>query len=118
MTPEARTKYLIKKVLDKYSTNIYYYMPVPGGFGAATLDYLGFYFGHGFAIEAKAPGKRPTPRQMLTIGHMFRSGARVFVVDGTDDTDTVADLEQWFITITMEARHDVRQTDEPVSEVA
>ena len=60
------------------------------------------------------------------IGNMFRSGARVFVIDGTDQTDTIEDLEQWFASveaalrpeIAEEARYDVRQTADQVSSVA
>jgi hypothetical protein len=119
MTPEARTKRRIKYVLDKYKNYIYYYMPVPGGYGSVTLDYIGFYHGHGFAIEAKRPGSRPTPRQMVVIGNMFRSGARVFVIDGTDQTDTIEDLERWFIAVEAGLRPDIareRHNDEQLAD--
>jgi len=58
-TPEGRTKKRIKKVLD--GLGIYYYMPVPGGFGATSLDFLSARpsDGRAFAIEAKAHGKHP-----------------------------------------------------------
>jgi len=78
---EAYTKKRIKLVLDKYANSIYYYMPVPAGYGAATLDYLGYCCGQGFAIEAKRPGGRPSQRQMQTIERIMLSGARVFVID-------------------------------------
>lgn len=101
MTPEGKVKRQIKKVVDNYRNygTLYCYMPVPGGYGAPTLDYIGFFYGHGFAIEAKAPGKAPTPRQELTIAQMRSAGARVFVIDGTDNTDTVSDLDTWFSTV-------------------
>ena len=41
MTPEARTKRRIKSILDKYNNHIYYYMPVPGGYGATTWTISG-----------------------------------------------------------------------------
>lgn len=89
-TPESKVKAKIKKVLDKHKSSIYVFMPVPGGFGKSTLDYLGFFYGLGFAIEAKAPSKQPTPRQDGTIENIQAARARVFVIDG----DT-AELEQW-----------------------
>lgn len=85
MTPEGLTKKKIRKVLDKYRNDgIYTFMPVPGGFGESTLDYLGFFIGRGYAIEAKAPGKKPTPRQERIIEAIRASGTPVFVIDGVN----------------------------------
>ena len=81
MTPEGKVKQKIKKVLDNHEGCIYYYMPVPAGFGKQTLDYLGFFHGLGFAIEAKRPGKQPTPRQDKDIEDIQAAGARVFVIN-------------------------------------
>jgi len=46
------------------------------------LDVVGCYKGWFFAIEAKAKGKKPTPRQLLCIALMQESGGKVFVIDG------------------------------------
>lgn len=92
MTPEGAVKAKIKKVLKRHEQGMYYYMPVPGGFGSPTLDYLGFFFGHGFAIEAKKPGGKPTDRQRGTIDDIKASGAAVFVIDGDE---TLKDFEVW-----------------------
>jgi hypothetical protein len=92
MTPEGKIKRGIKAVLDKYSANIYYYMPVPGGYGRSTLDYLGFCCGLGFAVEAKRPKGRPTERQQGMIEDIERGGAKVFVVN---DVDTLKALDDW-----------------------
>lgn len=75
-------------------------MPVPGGYGRSTLDYIGCHFGRAFAIEAKAPGKHPTSRQIGTIEDLEAAGAVVFVVDGQKGLD---ELSAWF-TINQE-RH-------------
>lgn len=99
-TPEGRTKKKIKIVLDKYSNyGLWYFMPVPGGYGAPALDYIGAFLGSGFSIEAKAPGKKLTPRQELTSAQMRAARMRVFVVDGTGDTDTVEDIDAWFTNV-------------------
>lgn len=87
-TPEGRVKREIKKVLDR--CDAYYEMPVPGGFGKPGLDFHGCIEGRYFAVEAKAPGKKPTRRQENTISEIERRGGRVFVVDGD-----VGELERW-----------------------
>lgn len=83
MTPEGRVKKAIKKALDKYK-DLYSFMPVPSGFGKSSLDYILCYRGRFVAIEAKAPGKKPTPRQKAMIGAIERAGGRVLVIDGDD----------------------------------
>lgn len=100
MTPEARVKKKVRSVLEKFGEEVYIYMPVPGGFGRQTLDYLGFFRGYGFAIETKAPGKKPTDRQRGTIEAIEKSGTKVFVID--DDAGCL-ELAGWLahiVTIT------------------
>lgn len=87
-TPEGKVKDRIKHTLKGYGA--YYHMPVQNGMGAPTLDFIGCYYGHFFAIEAKAPGKKPTARQELTIRTMTQAGAAVFIIDG----DVMA-LDAW-----------------------
>lgn len=84
-TPEAKVKAKVNKVLARYK-DLYRYMPVPSGYGAPSLDYVCCYRGQFFAIETKAPGKKPTAVQMHTIAAMERAGARVFVIDHVDAT--------------------------------
>jgi hypothetical protein len=79
-TPEAKVKAEVKKLLARYS--VYGHWPVPGGYGAQTLDFLGCINGIFFAIETKAPGQKPTPRQQLTIEAIIKSNGIVFVIDG------------------------------------
>jgi hypothetical protein len=80
MTPEGRIKAKITKLLQSYK-NLYYFMPVPNGYGQSSLDYIGCIKGTFFAIEAKRPGGQPTPRQLIQIAAIARSGAQVFIVD-------------------------------------
>ena len=80
-TPEGIVKNEVKKLLNAYP-QLYYFMPVQAGFGASTLDFLGCHVGRFFAIETKAPGKRPTDRQKMIMDQMRRAGAKVFVIDG------------------------------------
>ncbi len=80
-TPEGQTKERIKHVLDLEQA--YYEMPVPGGFGKATLDFLGARPDDGrmFAIESKALGKHPKDRQKKTMRAMVAGGITVFIID-------------------------------------
>ena len=92
VTPEARIKKKIKAILDIYKGRIYVHMPVPYGYGVPTLDYYGAFYGHAFAIEAKAPGKDLTLRQTGTMLSMEAAGMKVFVID---DDETVEQLGDW-----------------------
>lgn len=88
-TPEGKVKAKVSAIL-KRTESLYYTMPVPGGFGESTLDYVGCHLGRFFAIETKAPGKKPTERQLMIAEMMRRAGAKVFIIDG-DTTE----LEKW-----------------------
>jgi hypothetical protein len=90
LTPEGKIKKLVSNYLRRLDT-VWYTMPVPGGYGMSTLDYLGCYRGKFFAIETKAPGKKPTPRQEITMEDMNNAGAAVFIIDSDDLTP----LKDW-----------------------
>lgn len=94
-TPEGKVKDRITKLLKKHET--YYFMPVQMGYGAPTLDYLGFHCGIGFAIEAKAPGRKPTKRQEAIIKQMKAAGTTVFVIDGKEEE--FEQLDYWLTDI-------------------
>lgn len=96
-TPEAKIKQKIKRLLDNYrNRNIWYFMPVPYGYGQSTVDYIGIFRGHSFAIEAKRPGKEPTPRQELILEKIALAGGKAFVVN---DDVSLAALEVWLTTV-------------------
>ena len=88
-TPEGKVKRTVSSLL-RATPDLYYFMPVPSGYGESSLDYLGCYRGKFFAIETKAPGKKPTDRQNMMISRMKAAGAAVFVIDG-DTTE----LKEW-----------------------
>lgn len=88
-TPEGKVKAKVSRIL-RDTPNLYYFMPVPGGYGESTLDYIVCHKGRFASIETKAPGKKPTPRQNMVAEMMRRAGGTVFVIDG----DT-SELEEW-----------------------
>lgn len=76
----------------------YWHMPVQNGMGSPCLDFaccvpivitsdmVGRTVGMYVAIETKAPGKKPTPRQLATKTAIEAAHGKVLVIDG--------DLEQ------------------------
>lgn len=81
-TPEGKIKDQVKAFLKERGA--YFFMPVPTGYGTPTLDFIGCYKGRFFAVETKAAGKKPTPRQLATMAHMEAAGAKVGWCDSYD----------------------------------
>jgi len=71
-TPESYTRDPVRKFLK--SIGAYRFSPVQMGMGAPTLDDLCCVGGRFIGIEYKAPGKAPTPRQLLTMQEIKRAG--------------------------------------------
>lgn len=92
-TPESKVKARVKLILAKHKPQLYAHWPVQAGFGSPTLDCNGAILGKAFAIETKAPGKKPTPRQISTMVDMKRAGYKIFVIDGVKFPYDV--LEKW-----------------------
>lgn len=87
-TPEGVVKNRVKQVLKVYGA--YWHCPVQNGMGAPSLDFVCCFKGRYFAVETKAPGKKPTPRQEITISEIEKAGGNVFVIDGD-----CSELEEW-----------------------
>jgi hypothetical protein len=81
MTPEGEVKKELRELLDTYE-KIYIFNPVPSGYGKSSLDTLICFRGRFIAVEAKKPGKEPTPRQRFTTREILAAGGRVFRFDG------------------------------------
>ena len=93
-TPEGRVKDKIKKVLKELGC--WWYMPVPGGYGEQSLDFLCARNGRMFGIEAKAPGKKATALQKRTMKIMANHEIPSRVEDGS----TLSELKLWILTVT------------------
>jgi hypothetical protein len=89
MTPEGKVKKKVTSLLTQYA-DLYYYMPVPGGFGKPSLDYIGCHRGQFFAIETKTAGKKLTLQQVETARQMRAAGGVVFEVIGDDGLEELA----------------------------
>ncbi len=94
VTPEGKIKKRVKWLLDQYKP-LYQYWPVPMGMGPSSLDCLVCYMGHFIAIETKAPGKRPTPRQEFCAKQIHDACGMVFVVDGEASLEKLQEHLEW-----------------------
>lgn len=84
MTPEGKIKKLVSAAIAFHNRDVYKFMPVPGGFGPSSLDFILCVRGRFCAVEAKKPGGEPTPRQEFIIATIERAGGVVFVIDGVN----------------------------------
>ncbi len=96
MTPEGRVKNEVKKQLK--ALGAYQFWPVQTGMGALTVDCLACLSGSFVAIETKAPGKKPTPRQAVTLTDITKAGGTALVIDSVD----MAKRLHEYITVTRE----------------
>ena len=82
MTPEGRTKKLVKEYLARKGA--FQFWPVPVGYGKQTVDCLSCWKGWNgqlVAIECKREGlDKPTPRQAAVMKEMRKAGARTWLV--------------------------------------
>jgi hypothetical protein len=77
-TPETLVKKRVKEYLKEWKC--YIFMPVPTGYGKRTVDFLVCKGGRFIGIEAKAPGEKPTPLQLLTLSQIKQAGGQSFIV--------------------------------------
>jgi hypothetical protein len=79
MTPEGRVKNEVKRQLKILGA--YQFWPVQTGMGAAAVDCLACLAGWFLGIETKAPGKKPTPLQQITLTKIADAGGLALVID-------------------------------------
>jgi hypothetical protein len=89
-TPEGRIKNKIKDLLAIYRERIYYYMPVPSGYGATTIDFLICFNGLFIGIEAKKPKGKPTARQDGVLEDIRAARGVTFVVNDDESLNVLA----------------------------
>lgn len=82
MTPEGKLKLEVKAYLK--SIGAYWRMHVPSGYGKQGLDFECCIKGRYVAIETKAPGKLPTPRQDATMREINAAGGIAFYADNIE----------------------------------
>lgn len=95
MTPEGRIKDQVKKLLANYGDELDAFWPVQNGMGSPALDCIICYKGQHVEIETKAPGKKPTPRQEITIAKKRKAGSWVYVIDGHVGCEELRERLNW-----------------------
>lgn len=96
MTPEGRVKAAIKKVLKGYRP-LWYYMPVPSGYGKMGVpDFIVCANGFFFSIEAKAEGGLVTALQIKTHNEIAAANGLVIVVSGESDACMIESYLHFF----------------------
>lgn len=83
-TPEGAVKDDIKKVLDA-RPELYYFMPVQGGYGKRGLDFFICYRGRFIAIEVKRPGGEPKRFQADLIETIRTAFGLAMSTDNVED---------------------------------
>lgn len=90
MTPEARVKHAIKKMLKEEFPQVWTYWPVSNGMGAHGIpDMIMCAGGKFIGVEVKAPGKKVTLLQANQLKAIEASGGTTLVLVGEDSVDTL-----------------------------
>jgi hypothetical protein len=80
MTPEAKVKAKIKKILDAH--NVYHFSPFQAGMGRAGIpDIIACFKGKFIAIEAKAGANQPTLLQQRELSNIRQHEGHAIVVN-------------------------------------
>ena len=96
MTPEAKVKAKVVKMLKEHG--VYYFYPVTGGFGRSGIpDVICCVTGCFIAIECKAGKNKPTPLQEAEMKKITAAGGVAVVIN----EDNLDDLKRILHTITM-----------------
>ena len=86
MTPEAKVKAKVVKILKAHG--VYYFYPVTGGFGRSGIpDVICCVSGYFLAIECKAGNNKPTPLQEAEMQKIRDAGGVTLVVNETNIDD-------------------------------
>lgn len=97
MTPEGKTKRLVKAMLDKFGSECWRFAPVQTGFGSVAHDFILCFRGNFVSIETKREGKDLTPLQKGTRRSMWDAGGIVLRISNHEELhkalDILTDLE-------------------------
>ena len=91
-TPEKKVKDKVVKLLKE--RGVYYFFPGTHGFGKSGVpDIVCCIRGQFFAIECKAGNNKPTALQEREIAAINQAGGRAVVINETNITDLVSELD-------------------------
>jgi Archaeal holliday junction resolvase (hjc) len=94
MTPEAKVKAAVKKLLQ--TSNVYFFMPPANGYGRSGIpDIIACQHGHFLAIECKAGAGTTTVLQERELASIGLAGGTAMVVNEKN----IADLGEYLHTM-------------------
>lgn len=74
-------KKLFKVVEQDYPGKLYWFMPPANGFGRSGIpDFVGWFAGHSFVVEAKSGAGTTTAHQDMELAKAMQAGARGWIV--------------------------------------
>lgn len=80
MTPEAKVKNAVKKLLE--TSHVYFFMPPGVGYGRAGIpDIVACHHGHFIGIECKAGKGKPTALQDLELEKIRAHGGTALIIN-------------------------------------
>lgn len=90
LTPEAKVKKQVAKILDEYGA--YYFYPATGGFGRSGVpDIIVCFKGHFIGIECKAKKNTPTLLQLRELQKIVVAGGFSVVIN-EDNIERVREI--------------------------
>jgi len=93
LTPEAKVKARVRKILDEMG--IYHFMPPANGFGRAGIpDIVGCYAGRFVAFECKAGKGKTTALQDRELENIRKAKGLAFVIN-EENVEQIKELLQW-----------------------
>lgn len=93
MTPEAKVKKNVKKILDDFGC--YHFSPATGGYGASGVpDIIACYKGKFIGIECKAGKNQPTLLQGANLDKIRGHGGIAMVIRETNYEDLIEALKE------------------------
>ena len=93
LTPEAKVKARVKKLLDELG--IYHFSPVQNGMGRAGIpDIVGCYAGRFVAFECKAGKGKTTALQDRELENIRKAKGLAFVIN-EENVEQIKELLQW-----------------------
>jgi len=97
MTPEAKVKAEVRKILDSYKPDLYYFSPAANGYGRVGIpDIICCVGGRFLAIECKAGKNTLTVRQKAELDAIYLAkGTTLVVYEG--DVDSVRVIVRTFL---------------------
>jgi hypothetical protein len=103
-TPEGITKDAMKKLLDSYGDELYYFFPVQSGYGERLVDTYICFRGLFIAVEAKRPGAKARKFQARIMDRIRDANGETLCIDKIDELKTLLDYI---------ARHEIKLAERP-----